>query len=148
MNSRARRFFPPSGAAYELFDAAVFLFILSVFGYIVTSPTPQQQRALSAPLDLLPDYMWGAALAVVSLTAIVCSYRADRVRFGYLAMITACTFWSANFAIGMLLGAAGSIFPGHLFDDYQFTARAIISLVLYAWIASRLIRDIPGEVEE
>lgn len=145
--SRWRRLFPPSGSSYELFDAAIFLLVLSVVGYILTSPNPTQERTLSAPLDLMPDYVWGSALALVSITGIVCAYLPHRVRFAYLAMITACTFWSANFAIGMVLGAAGQVLPGGFLDHYDFSVRAIISLVLYGWIASRLIRDMPGEIE-
>lgn len=125
--------FPPTGAAYELFDAAVFLFALAVVGYILTSPTPTQEKALSAPLDLLPDYVWGTALALVSLLAIACSYRPRRVRLGYRAMIYACTFWSANFAVGIAL--------------YGASIRSVISVMLYGWIVSRLVRDMPREIE-
>lgn len=142
-----RRLFPPSGSAYELFDAAIFLLVLSVVGYILTSPNPTQERTLSAPLDLMPDYVWGSALALVSIAGVVCSYLPHRIRLAYIAMIFACTFWSANFAIGMALGVAGQVLPGEFLDHYDFSARAIISLVLYAWIASRLIRDMPGEIE-
>lgn len=147
MDARTRKFFPPSGAAYELFDAAVFLLCLAVIGYILTAPTPTQESALSAPLDLLPDYVWGSALAAVSVFAIACSYLPRMVRKGYLAMIMACTFWSSNFAIGMLFGALDGLLPYEFFNSYDFSVRAFISVLLYGWITSRLVRDIPKEIE-
>lgn len=143
-----RRLFPRTGAAYELFDAGIFLLILALVGYVLTSPTSSQQRTLSAPLDLLPDYVWGTALAAVSVYAIVCSYYPRWVRRGYLAMISACAFWSANFGIGMAFGAIGAALPGHFLDAYEFSIRSIISVLLYGWITSRLVRDLPKEVEE
>ena len=146
LTSRTRRLFPPTGPAYALFDAAVFLLFLAVIGYILTTPSSTQEQALSAPLDLLPDYVWGTALACVSSFAIVCSYFPCMVRRGYLAMIVACVFWSSNFAIGMGFGVAAQLLPVGFLDGYQFTARAFISVLLYGWIASRLIRDLPREV--
>lgn len=145
--TRWRRIWPSAGAAYELFDAAIFLLFLAVVGYILTSPTPMQEKALSAPLDLLPDYVWGTALAAVSVFAIACSYMPRMIRRGYVAMIFACTFWSANFAIGMLFGLFDLILPFEFFNSYDFSARAIISVLLYGWITSRLVRDIPQEIE-
>ena len=38
------------------------------------------------------------------------------------------------------------VLPFRFLDSYEFSGRAIISAVLYGWIASRLVRDIPGEV--
>ena len=55
MKPRFRRLFPPTGSAYELFDAAVFLLTLSVIGYILTAPTETQEKALSAPRTLVGD---------------------------------------------------------------------------------------------
>lgn len=130
-----RRLLPPAGPAYELFDAAVFLLILGVVGYITTDPPPVTDRALEAPFRVIaslhsglnPQYVWGTVLAAVAALGLVCSYRAAWLRTGYAAMTIACVFASASFLGGMVLFGA--------------SPRAILSAVIYGWIASRLRRD-------
>lgn len=128
-----RRLFPRSGSPYELFDAAVFLLCLGFIGYVLTDPPATSQQALSAPLDLLPPWVWGTVLTAAGVVGIVCSYVDRWVWLGYRVMLYPCIFWSANFALGILL--------------YGASIRALLSVLLYAWVASRLVRDMPRRGE-
>ena len=140
--SRWRRLWPETGAAYELFDAGVFVVLLGLIGYVFTTPPATTRRALTAPLDLLPPNVWGILLATAGVAAIVCAYTPGWLRVGYKLLLYPCLFWSANFAIGVCAYAWRVTFTdaeGQLSD----TTRALLSVLLYGWIASRLLRDMP-----
>lgn len=131
LRERTRSMFPSSGAAYELFDAAVFLLVLASVGYVVSSPVGATETALTAPLEVAAPQVWGFVLAGVAVTGIVCSYRTRWLRAGYVVMIVGCSFWSLMFLAGVVL--------------YGASLRYVASAVLYGWITSRLFRDIPDK---
>ncbi len=122
-----RRMFPPSGQRYELFDCGVFLLLLAAIGYVLTTPPAVTDRALYAPFESAPIWVWGSLLSACGAFAILASYVPRLLRAGYVVMVLACTFWSLSFLIGIV------------FFDGQ--PRALMSVLIYAWIARRIARE-------
>lgn len=134
MRDRIRKLRPPSGPPYELFDSSVFLFVLGAVGYVLTDPTNITDQALYAPFRALssitdePAQAWGVVLALVASFGIACSYAGPKwVRRGNTVVVGACVFASGSFVMGLILFGA--------------SPRAVISAVLYGWIASGLVRS-------
>jgi len=125
--ARARRLFPPSGPAYELFDASVLLLTLGGIGYVLTNPPPNTAVTLIV-LRVIPEEVLGWVLAAAALVGIATSYSTRWLRIGYIATISASLAMSGFFAIGWLFVDGSGI-------------RALLSAVLYGWIGRRLIRD-------
>lgn len=121
-----RKLFPPSGRAYELFDCSMLLLILGLVGYVLTDPPMNTSRALKGPLYFVTENQLGWFMVTAAVIGIVAAYT-RWVRVGYVATITACLVMSANFILGLIFTDA--------------SARTVISIVLYAWIARRLMRD-------
>lgn len=128
MRTGLRRLAPPSGRAYELFDCSVLLLVLWFVGYVLTTPTSNQEAALAGPYLFLPSTVWGAVMTLCAVVGIVCSYTKTKVGFGYVVTIAASGFWAALFAVGASFHNVDSL-------------RAMIVVILYCWIARRLIRE-------
>lgn len=127
IRARLRRFLPKSGPAYELFDTSVMLFVLGLIGYVLTKPVPNTVNTLHAPLIFLTEHQLGLIVTAAALTGLVTAYWTKFIRVGYTTMITATLTISACFAWGWI--------------TYSTSPRSLISALLYAWIARRLIRD-------
>ncbi len=125
-HERFRNLFPKSGQAYELFDASVLLLALGGIGYVITDPPPNTEATLTI-LRVLPEEALGWSLALAALVGIVSAYT-GWLRVGYIATIAASLAMSGFFALGWIINDESGI-------------RALLSAVLYGWIARRLIRD-------
>lgn len=124
--SRWRRLFPAAGQHYELFDASFLLLALGGIGYVMSEPNPNAASALTI-LRFVSEEALGWSLAFAAIVGIVFSYT-RWLRVGYVATITATLAMSGFFAIGYITN-----------DDAGI--RALLSAVIYGWIARRLIRD-------
>lgn len=122
---KARRLFPPSGAQYELWDCAVFVAILVGVGYVIESPQPKQAQTLTFVEQAFTITVWGSALTACAVVAIVCSYRARWLAFGYGVLSAACAFWGLVFLVGVLF--------------YDGTPRSLTSALIYGWVFRRLV---------
>lgn len=124
--SRWRRLFPPTGAAYELFDASILLLALGGIGYILTEP-PANTAATLTILHVVSEEALGWALAFAALVGIVSSYT-RWIRVGYIAVISTSLAMCGFFAVGYVTTDGSGI-------------RALLSAILYGWVARRLMRD-------
>ncbi len=123
---RVRRLFPPHGPRYELFDSSVLLLVLGLVGYVLTDPPPNTERTLLV-LRFITETQLGIVLVAAAVFGLVCSYTTRWLRYGYTATIAATGALSLYFLVGFVAN--------------QTSIRSFISVVLYAWIARRLIRD-------
>ncbi|GAA2008175.1 hypothetical protein GCM10009719_17360 [Nocardioides kribbensis] len=123
--SRIRRLFPPSGAAYELWDCAVFVAIIVTVGYVIENPQPAQQETLSFVDQVLSLNLWGMVLATCAIVAGVCAYIPRWISFGYGVLVAGCFFWSAVFVVGIVC--------------FNGQPRSLVSALIYAWVVRRLI---------
>lgn len=123
---RLRSLFPKTGQPYELFDASFLLLALGGIGYVMTNPPPNTTNTLTV-LQVIPEEALGWTLALAALVGIVSSYTRC-LRVGYIATISASLAMSGFFALGYIVNEESGI-------------RALLSAVLYGWIARRLIRD-------
>lgn len=124
--TRPRRLFPAAGPAYELFDASVLLLALGGIGYVLTDPPPNTEMTLTI-LRYVPEEILGWSLTLAAVVGIVTSYT-RWLRAGYIATISATLAMSGFFALGLVVNEDAGI-------------RALLSAIIYGWIARRLIRD-------
>lgn len=126
---KLRRLLPDEGEPYELFDTAVFVFVIATLGYVIEGAGPTQQVALNWIDGFFDLYIWGSFLAACAVVAIICSYIGQRcphtLGFGYGLLVTGCLFWSSAFFVGVIF-----------FDG---TVRSIASVFVYGWVVRRLI---------
>lgn len=125
--SPLRRCFPPSGRRYELFDTSVLLLVFALIGYVLTDPPSNTAEALQAPLRVINETELGILVAIAATFAVVTAYTGRWVRWGYVAVTTAAGALCLNFLVGYLTTDASD--------------RTLLSVVLYGWIARRLMRD-------
>ncbi len=122
---RVRRLFPPSGAAYELLDCAVFVGIIVAVGYVIESPQPAQQNTLGFLEQVVSLTLWGGVLTACAVAAAVCAYVPKWVDIGYGILVAGCVFWSLIFVAGIVF-----------FDG---SPRSLVSALIYAWVVRRLV---------
>lgn len=131
LRDRTRRWFPPHGPQYELYDTSMLLVALGLLGYVLTTPPTATQDGL-APLEFISDNELGWAIVAAGLIGWACAYSMRTLRIGYIVTITVATVMSANFLIGFLHTWLG---------EPEAEWRLALSAVLYGWIARRLMRD-------
>lgn len=124
--TRVRSLFPPAGQAYELFDASILLLALGGIGYILTEPPPNTAATLTI-LHVVSEEALGWSLAFAAVVGIVSSYT-RWLRVGYIAVISTSLAMSGFFAVGYVTTEGSGI-------------RALLSAILYGWVARRLMRD-------
>ena len=123
--ARLRRLFPPSGAAYELFDCAVFVAVVVGVTYVIEKPQPVQEETLDFIDKALDLSTWGSVLTACALAAVVCSYIPRLVSCGYGLLVAGCVFWAGAFIVGVL------------FHDGD--PQALVAALIYLWVARRLV---------
>ncbi len=123
----ARKLFPRSGRAYELFDCSVLLLVLGFFGYVVNPTTTGSRQALVDIFEYVPQELFGLIVSAAALYGIIASYTRKMINRGYAVVTAAAIFVSGVYVAGAAL--------------VQFDYRTIVSIVVYGWVARRLIRE-------
>lgn len=137
---RARRWFPPPGLAYRLFDTGMLLLIVSLCWYVLSPPSEVTVTALSDTFDVFfRPQTWGLALAITGGLATVLSYMGHRAIFwGYVILASACVGWCAALFTGILLADA----------SYDVTLKAVGSAVFFGWMTRGLLVAVLTRAEE
>lgn len=122
---RLRSLLPSHGQPYELFDCAIFVFLIVVARYVILGAGENQEQALGFLEQAVSLTTWGIALGAMAALSAVLAYFPRWVPLGYGILAAGCFCWCAAFLLGVVL-----------FDG---TSASLISALIYAWVLRRLI---------
>lgn len=125
---KVRRLFPPTGPGYELFDYSGLLLVLGLVGYVLSDPPANTAATLQAPLRVFSEMQLGSMMTAAAVFGLVTSYFPRWMRWGYIATISTTGALSLNFLVGFVANGT--------------SVRAVISVVLYGFIARHLLREV------